>query len=83
MTFYRDALERYGQAVSIDPACRGDRRMLPDLVRMSSSPAVSQRAQNLTVQIYGAEAIPELDEAIAAEGDPARIGLLTRLRSRL
>ena len=47
------------------------------------APTPVERAANLTVQIFGVEAIAAIDQAIAAEGDPARIGLLTRLRSRL
>jgi serine/threonine-protein kinase len=83
IVYFTDALEKYGQAMEIDPAARGDRRMLPDLIRMAQSPAVSEQASDLIVRVYGPEAIGPVEAAMAEQTDPVRIGMLTQLRSRL
>jgi serine/threonine-protein kinase len=83
IVYFSDALERYRQAVTIDPSARGDRRMLPDLIRMAQSPAVATRAADLIVQVYGPEAVDAVERAMRREQDPVRVGMLTSLRSRL
>jgi hypothetical protein len=83
IVYFSDALERYRQAVTIDPSARGDRRMLPDLIRMAQSPAVANRAADLIVQVYGPEAVDAVERAMRREQDPVRVGMLTSLRSRL
>ncbi len=83
IVYFTDALERYGQAMEIDPSARGDRRMLPDLIRMAQSPAVADAAGDLIVRIYGPEAIGPVEEAMAEQSNPVRVGMLTQLRSRL
>ena len=69
--------------MTISLAARGDGRMLRDLIRMAQSPPVSDRAGDLIVRVYGAEANRRVERAIAAQRDPVRAGMLTRLRSRL
>lgn len=81
--FFSDALARYEQAVEIDPACRGDGRMLRDLIRMAASPAVGDRAGGLIERTYARDALPEVEAAAARELDPDGLERLTRLRSRL
>lgn len=83
ITYFSDALARYEQAMAIDPSARGDRRMLPDLIRMAQSPAVSERSSNLIVRVYGPEAIRAVERAIREQSDPVRVGMLSNLRSRL
>jgi hypothetical protein len=83
ISYYSDALDRYGAALEIDPSCRGDREMLEDLLQMVRSPAVTERASSLVVRAYGQEAASAVERAIAHEQSPEALGFLTRLRTRL
>jgi len=83
IVYFSDALEHYSRAMEIDPSARGDRRMLADLIRLTQSPAVTERAADLIVRLYGPEAIEPVERAMAEQSDPVRVGMLTRLRSRL
>jgi hypothetical protein len=83
IVYFSDALERYNQAMTIDPSARGDRRMLGDLIRMAQSPLVAERASDIIVHVYGPQAIDEVEREMRREPDPVRVGMLTSLRSRL
>ncbi|MBW2460266.1 MAG: serine/threonine protein kinase [Deltaproteobacteria bacterium] len=83
ISYYGDAVQRYERAVAIDRSARGDRRMLPDLLRMAQSPTVAVLAADVIVQAFGAEAISAVEAAMEEQTDPEKVGMLTRLRSRL
>jgi eukaryotic-like serine/threonine-protein kinase len=63
--WYADAAKNYDLAYRIDPTCRGDQRMLRDLVKLTSVDATRDYASELISKIYGAEALPAIDRAIA------------------
>jgi len=60
-----DAVDRYRRAVEVDASARGDPRMLADLINMVGSDGVSVRAMEAIRDIFGPEAVPALDRAIA------------------
>src|SRR5262249_5348131 len=51
-----DAIEHYRHAYSLDPSCRGDARMLSNLVEMATHRLVHQKAAEAIREIYGQEA---------------------------
>ena len=83
INFLSDAIERYELAYQMDPASRGDARMVRDLVRLSGHRVVGDRAAALVEQIYGEEALAEIDRQIATTMDPQAIDGLMQLRSRI
>ena len=83
INFFSDALERYELAYEMDPASRGDARMVRDLVRLSGNRSVGDRSATLVEQIYGGEALNEIDRQIATTMDPYAIDRLMQLRSRI
>ena len=69
----RDSVERYQRAYRADPTCRGDPRMLEDLLKAVPHKVAGRNAARAIRDIYGAEALPALEKAIArgdGEGDP-------------
>jgi serine/threonine-protein kinase len=68
-----DAVERYQRAYRADPTSRGDPQMLEDLVKAVSHRVAGRNAARAIHDIYGAEALPALEKAIA-RGDGARDG---------
>ena len=59
------AIQSYERAYRASPASRGDEHMLTDLVVMASHPTAGDRAAAALETIYGPEALPALDRAIA------------------
>ncbi len=84
LDWYSDSVERYRQAHQIDPASRGDPQMLADLLKAAAHPVAGHVAARAIGEIYGAEAIPELEKAIENRaGDKEVTARLTRLRESL
>ncbi|MEM9192640.1 MAG: protein kinase [Myxococcota bacterium] len=81
--YFRDALSWYQRATDIDPTVRGDRRMLPDLLRMAASQVTSEHAMRLVVTVFGREAIDPVRAELRTSENPELIGALTRLEERL
>jgi len=60
-----DSVERYQRAYRADPTCRGDPQMLEDLLRAVTHRVAGRAAARAIRDIYGAEALPALEKAIA------------------
>jgi serine/threonine-protein kinase len=79
-----DSVERYERAYRVDSSSRGDPQMLPDLLKAAAHPVAGRNAARAIRDIYGADAIPALDAAIARhEGDHEAAARLGRLRESL
>ena len=82
--WYSDSIERYVKAHSIDSTVRGDPQMLPDLLKAAVHPVAGRLAARTIRDIYGAEAIPELEKVMERRaGDPEATARLARLRQSL
>jgi serine/threonine-protein kinase len=78
------SVERYQRAYRADPTCRGDPRMLEDLLKAVSHRAAGRNAERAIRDIYGAEALPAVEKAIAAgAGDRDEDDRLDHLRDSL
>jgi serine/threonine-protein kinase len=64
-----DSVERYQRAHRADPTCRGDPQMLEDLLKAATHRAAGRNAARVIRDIYGAEALPALEKAIARGDD--------------
>jgi serine/threonine-protein kinase len=67
-----NSVERYQRAYRADPTCRGDPQMLEDLLKAVTHRTAGRAAERAIRDIYGAEALPALEKAIArgaGEGD--------------
>lgn len=74
------AIGAYERAAELDPGTRGDPRMLVSLVTMAARSDGGGAARTLTT-LYGAEALPVIDAALAREGlDPREAARLHALR---
>ena len=60
-----DSVERYQRAYRADPTCRGDPQMLEDLLKAAAHPVAGRNAARAIHDIYGAEALPAVEKAIA------------------
>ena len=60
-----DSVERYQRAYRADPTCRGDPQMLEDLLKAAVHRVAGRKAARAIRDIYGAEALPALEKAIA------------------
>jgi len=80
----RSALERYDLAVRIDANAPADPRMRVDVVRLAAESSVQERAAEMVVRIYGADAAETIDNELESSrwNDGAR-ARLTMLRARL
>jgi serine/threonine-protein kinase len=79
-----DAVDRYLRAIHADPICRGDPQMLPDLLRAAEHPVAGRAAAKAIHDIYGAEALPAIEAAMARRaGDRDGTARLARLRDSL
>jgi serine/threonine-protein kinase len=79
-----DAVERYELAYQADPTCRGAQWMLPDLIELAKTDQYGERAANLIVTAYGAEARDEVEREIGRRGVDRRAAAnLRRLLDRL
>jgi hypothetical protein len=79
-----DSVERYQRAYRADPTCRGDPRMLEDLLNAATHRVAGRKAAQAIREIYGAEALPALEKAIArGAGDRDGNDSLDHLRDSL
>jgi eukaryotic-like serine/threonine-protein kinase len=79
-----DAVERYVLAWETDPTLRAHRPMLDHLLGLLGREESGPLAMTAVVRIYGRDAIPVIDEQIAAEETRADMDRrLERLRERL
>ena len=72
LNWLSDSVERYQRAYRADPTSRGDPQMLEDLLTAAAHRVAGRNAARVIREIYGAEALPALDKAIArgaSEGD--------------
>jgi cytochrome c-type biogenesis protein CcmH/NrfG len=83
INYYRDAVQRYERAFRMDPSCRGDRRMLSDLIELSTSPAVRAPAQDLIGRAYGRDALAAVERALEQTRDREQLTALSALRDYL
>jgi eukaryotic-like serine/threonine-protein kinase len=65
LAWLSDSVERYQRAYRADPTCRGDPQMLEDLLKAVTHPVAGRKAARAIRDIYGAEALPALEKAIA------------------
>lgn len=77
-----DAVTRYMRAAQVDPAARGDKQMLSDLIEFAGTKRHEERAGDALVAIYGSEALPPVREA-AAVATPSVRERLMRVMERL
>jgi len=79
-----DSVERYERAYHADPTCRGDPHMLEDLLKAAAHRSAGRNAARAIRDIYGAEALPALEKAIArGAGDRDGDDRLDHLRDSL
>jgi serine/threonine-protein kinase len=79
-----DSVERYQRAYRADPTCRGDPQMLEDLLKAVTHRVAGRAAVQAIRDIYGAEALPALQKAIArGAGDRDGNDRLDHLRDSL
>jgi hypothetical protein len=79
-----DSVDRYQRAYRADPTCRGDPQMLEDLLKAAVHRAAGRKAAKAIRDIYGAEALPALEKAIArGAGDRDGDDSLDHLRDSL
>jgi len=79
-----DSVERYQRAYRADPTCRGDPQMLEDLLKAATHRVAGRAATRAIRDIYGAEALPALEKAIArGAGDRDGNDSLDHLRDAL
>ena len=79
-----DSVERYQRAYRADPTCRGDPQMLEDLLKAVAHRVAGRKAALAIRDIYGAEALPALEKAIArGAGDRDGNDSLDHLRDSL
>ena len=82
--WFKDSVERYLRAYQIDSTCRGDPKMLADLLKAAAHPVAGPSAARAIRDIYGVEAIPALEQALEHHrGDREATARLTRLRESL
>ena len=79
-----DSVERYQRAYRADPTCRGDPQMLDDLLKAATHRVAGRAAVRAIRDIYGTEALPALEKAIArGAGDRDENDALDHLRDSL
>lgn len=79
-----DSVERYQRAYRADPTCRGDPRMLDDLLKAATHRVAGHAAVRAIRDIYGREALPAVEKAIArGAGDRDENDTLDHLRDSL
>jgi len=84
LDWYSDSVDRYRHAHHTDPASRGDPQMLADLLKAAAHPVAGRVAARAITEIYGADAIPDLEKTIEDRaGDREATARLTRLRDSL
>jgi hypothetical protein len=84
LDWWSDSVDRYLRAYRIDAGCRGDPRMLPDLLKAATHPVAGRSAASAIREIYGAEALPAVaEERRRRTGDREALVRLDRLSEEL
>jgi hypothetical protein len=84
LDWWSDSVDRYLRAYRIDAGCRGDPRMLPDLLKAAAHPVAGRSAASAIREIYGAEALPAVaEERRRRTGDREALVRLDRLAEEL
>jgi serine/threonine-protein kinase len=84
INWLKDSVERYQRAYRADPTCRGDPHMLEDLLKAAAHKAAGRDGARAIRDIYGAEALPAVEKAIArVAADPDAAERLDHLRDSL
>jgi hypothetical protein len=84
LNWVSDSVERYQRAYRVDPTSRGDPQMLEDLLKAAAHRVASHHAARVILDIYGVEALPALEKAIArGAGDGDGNERLDHLRDSL
>ena len=84
LNWMSDSVERYQRAYRADPTSRGDPQMLEDLLKAAAHRVAGRNAARAIRDIYGAEALPALEKAIArGAGDGDGNERLDHLRDSL
>jgi hypothetical protein len=65
LNWVSDSVERYQRAYRADPTSRGDPQMLEDLLKAATHRTAGRNAVKAIRDMYGAEALPALEKAIA------------------
>ncbi len=79
-----DSVERYLRAYRVDSTCRGDPQMIADLLKAAAHPVAGRSAARAIRDIYGAEAIPALEQDLERRAaDSPATARLVRLRESL
>ncbi len=73
------AVSHYERAFREDPRARQDPRMLKDLVAIAGGKSDAAKAVRAITDIYGAAAVPAIEDAIAAAGDKGEADRVERL----
>lgn len=84
--WYDFAIDHYRKATREDPRAKQDPRVLRDLLKMSGKKYQSAKARDAIVEIYGAQALPQVNSALSeaeAQGDDYLVEALVALKSRL
>jgi cytochrome c-type biogenesis protein CcmH/NrfG len=82
--WYGDAVDRYRRAARLDPTSRHDPRMLGDLLGIvAADPQVSRRAAGAVRDVFGRDALAEIDRRVPSAADDAARARLQRLRDEL
>jgi len=63
--WYTEGIRRYERAFQIDADARGDRRVLANLVDLAARDSVGDAASDALITIYGAEALPAVEQAVS------------------
>jgi serine/threonine-protein kinase len=78
------AIASYERAYRAGPACRADPHMIRDLVVWATHASVATRATDALLTIYGVEALPAIDRALAVSSvHPRTHDRLEALRARI
>jgi len=75
----RAAIGHYLKAFQTEPQAREDVRMLPDLIRLASDEQEGARASDALEEIFGVDALPGVEDAIADAEHEGRVDVAQRL----
>jgi hypothetical protein len=73
------AVSHYERAFHEDPRAKQDPRMLKDLVAIAGGKSDAAKAVKAITDIYGAAAVPAIEDALAAAGDKGEADRVERL----
>lgn len=77
----RAAIGHYVEAYRIEPQAREDVRMLSDLILLAGDAQEGERAVDAIEEIFGADALPGIEDAIADAEQEGRVELAAQLEA--